>query len=703
MTARGAMLERRSGPGALLVAAALALALLPCASGCGEGAATAGPPGGAVKPRYSRGLIVLGIDGMDPSITRRLLAAGQMPNLAALLADGGQLSDFATTSPPQSPVAWSTFITGMTPAGTGIFDFIHRDPVHMAPYLSTSRTHEPDHSLTVGSFNLPLGSPDIELLRHGRAFWQVLEDHGVPATVVKIPANFPPAPSERAESMAGMGTPDLMGTYGTFQILTDDPAWKGKSLNGGVMHALDFHGGQRAQSSLAGPPSPLKASADAMSLPVELVRDRDRNVALVRLGDRDVLLKAGEWSDWEPVAFDPGLLAGDAVGMVRLYLRQVQPHFYLYVSPINLDPLDPAMPLSSPARYAADLARDVGENYSQGMPEDTKALDDGALRPPEFLAIVDRVMTETHDIIDRELDRFHGGFLFVYLSSIDQTSHVFYRSMEPDAPAADRVYRDVIPGLYRRVDQWIGEVHKRAVAKGARLVVMSDHGFAPYRTKVHLNTFLAQRGYLVTLPPDKRRAGSLGHIDWSRTQAYALGLNEVFINLRGREAHGVVAPADRAVLMQRLRRDLLSLRDPTTGATAITRIDEPDPGRFPERAPDIIVGYRRGYRSSDESALGGVGERVFETNTDQWSGDHCMDPTSVPGTLISSVPLAAMPGGRRPGLIDMAPSILGFFGIEPLPEMVGHSVWPAGGGDGDGAGAGGGAGTGANQPPARAK
>jgi hypothetical protein len=462
-----------------------------------------------------------------------------------------------------------------------------------------------------------------------------------------------------------MGTPDLLGTYGTFQLFTDDPAWRARPLSGGILHAVEFRS-DRAHSSLTGPPNPTSAGAVAMELAVEIVRDPERAVALVRLGGDDVILQPGEWTDWLPVVFDAGILGGDVPGMVRMYLRQLRP-IHLYVSPINIDPLDPVMPVSSPAAYARALAHDVGRFYTQGMPEDTKALAGGVLERDEFLAIVDRVMTETEAALDHELGRFAGGLLFVYLSSIDQTSHVFFRSLDPDAPAEDRAYADVIPSLYRRVDRWIGQVMRDA-PPGTELVVMSDHGFAPYRTKVHLGTFLAERGYLSVLPAGAHRPGPLGHIDWSRTQAYALGLNQVFLNLRGREAAGVVAPGDRDVTLARLERDLLSLTDPTTGATAVTRIDRPEPGPYAARAPDLIVGYRRGYRSSDESALGAVGDRVFEENRDTWSGDHCMDPAAVPGVVVGGAALDL--GGGRPHLRDLAPSILTYFGVA-APEALG--------------------------------
>lgn len=621
-----------------------------------------------MRTDVKRKLIVLGIDGMDPVLLAKYIDQGLVPNLAKL-AENGQFRPLATTNPPQSPVAWSTFSTGMDASGHGIYDFVHRDPHDLEPYLSTSRTEQAD-TVDVGGIVVPLSSAETHLLREGRTFWQDLEDARIPATVVKMPANFPPAESRTNESMSGMGTPDLLGTYGTFQVITDDPSLVGRSLNGGIVQAIDWSDSGLGRAALAGPPDPLSTGGQLLSMGVDVVRDHERPVALVRFGDRSVMLQPGEWSEWVPVGFDPGVLGGEIGGMVRLYLKSLRPHLSIYVSPINLDPLDPAMPVSSPDSYATELAESIGRYYTQGMAQDTKALSAGVLTDDEFLSQAQLVFDERLELLHYELDRFESGALFFYISSIDQLSHVYFRSLDPDAPAKDRAYADVIPNLYQRVDRAVGEVMAR-VGDDTDIVIVSDHGFAPYRTKVHLNTWLAQRGYLTLLPPERVQPGPLGHIDWSATQAYALGLNQLFVNLRGREASGVVPPSEREVLLRRLTRELESFRDPETGQRVVTSAVEPPRGAFIERAPDLIVGYNRGYRSSDESAMGQVGSVVLEPNTDKWSGDHCMDPRFVPGALLSTAALS----DDDMGLIDLAPSILDYFGVAPPAAMTGKVIW----------------------------
>ncbi|WP_428267422.1 alkaline phosphatase family protein [Haliangium sp.] len=662
----------RPGPraGSLAIAAIAASLLL--LGGCGGG--DDGAEIRASWPATDKRLVVLGVDGMDPELLDQYMREGRMPNLKKL-AETGSYKRLGTTFPPQSPVAWSTFITGMDAGGHGIYDFVHRDPHLLGPYLSTSRPR-PAETWHLGSWEIPnpFSNPEMELLRAGRAFWQDLEEHQVRATVMKVPANFPPADSRANESMAGMGTPDILGTYGTFQLYTDDPVLAQRRMSGGIVHAVDFGAGHRAEAVLDGMPD---GDGEALTVPIVIARDPEREAALVRVGDHAEVLTPGEWSDWIAVDFNDSLTAPALPGMVRLYLARVRPHLVLYASPTNIDPTDPIMPISAPAAYAEEVAADVGRYYTQGMPEDTKALAAGALSDDEFLHQAELVWAERMRLLDRELERFidgDGGVLFFYFSSIDQVSHVFWRTLDltlrPEHAAEDGKHPEVIPELYARVDGVIGDVIER-VGPGTDVIVMSDHGFSPYRYKVHLNTWLAQQGFLSLLPPDKVQPGPLGHIDWDNTQAYALGLNQVFINLAGREAHGAVPAEDYEVLVQNLARQLEGFRDPDTGAYVVTKAVRPGPTAFEERAPDLLVGYARGYRSSDESAVGQVGELLIEPNRDKWSGDHCMHPSHVPGVLLTNRKVTH----EAPSLLDLAPTILSYFGVTPGPELTGTPLW----------------------------
>src|SRR5262249_35622115 len=151
----------------------------------------------------SQRVIILGMDGMDPNLLKRFVAAGLMPNFQRFI-EKWHFGNLQTTMPPQSPVAWSSFITGTNPGGHGIFDFIHRDAKTFTPYLSTSRSTEGKESIKLGNWRIPLEGGHMELLRRSRPFWSHLRELDVPSTIFQIPANFPVGDSS-ANAISGMG------------------------------------------------------------------------------------------------------------------------------------------------------------------------------------------------------------------------------------------------------------------------------------------------------------------------------------------------------------------------------------------------------------------------------------------------------------------------------------------------------------------
>ncbi|MCZ6766903.1 MAG: alkaline phosphatase family protein [bacterium] len=212
---------------------------------CGFATSTAAKDGHDFK-----NVVVLGIDGMDPKLLQTYVAKGVMPNFASLMAEGSY-SELRTSVPPQSPVAWSNFITGMNPGGHGIFDFLHRDEKSYMPTFSTALVAEAEKTIKIGKWIIPLAKGRVELLRGGSAFWQELDHCKVPYTIFRIPANFPPVESD-GTNVSGMGTPDLLGTYGTFSFYTDDPAYASLDVSGGEIFTVRVHD-DRVEAELFGP------------------------------------------------------------------------------------------------------------------------------------------------------------------------------------------------------------------------------------------------------------------------------------------------------------------------------------------------------------------------------------------------------------------------------------------------------------------
>jgi len=641
--------SRRSCPGA-----GLALIAAVAAVGCG----------GASAPE--RSVIVLGFDGMDHALTRRLIDEGRLPNLARLERDGS-FGPLATSVPPQSPVAWSDFITGADAGEHGIFDFIHRDPKTMAPYFSTSTVEEAGHALRLGGWTVPLSGGSVRLLRRGEAFWETLERHGVRTTIMRIPANFPPSGTASRE-LSGMGTPDVLGTYGTFTFYTSDARrFTGVDVAGGkVIEAVPR--ANVVKTALHGPPNPFRTRREIVTAPLTVYLDPELPAARLEIGDEAAVLRAGEWSDWVPVRFRLAPTQSLAT-ICRFYLKSVRPTFQLYASPLNIDPLDPALPISTPPSFAAELAAAGGRFYSQGMPEDTKAFAAGVLSADEFLAQARIAGEEVAAQYRLLLDRFAGGLLFYYFGNADQTQHMFFRAMDPGHPAYDAArdapYRDVIPGVYASFDAIVGHTLAR-IGPETTLIVMSDHGFTSWRRSLNLNAWLRDAGYLAVRDARLRHdPGMLANVDWSRTRAYGFGLNGLYVNLAGRERWGIVPEAGRAPLLAEISARLLAAVDPATGAPAVAAVYTSErtfaDGGARGLGPDAVVGYAKGTRCSDASALGELTPEVFSDNTGEWSGDHCMDPAAVPGILATNRRLAR----AAPRLRDVGAAILAELGVAP--------------------------------------
>ncbi len=624
-------------------------------------------------------LLVIGIDGMDPQLLERFMAEGKMPNFSALAARGS-FTRLGTSIPPQSPVAWSNLITGMDPGGHGIFDFIHRDPATLEPYLSTSRVEPAKHVLPLGSWRLPLSSGATLLLRHGKSFWEILDARGIPSVVYRMPANFPPVKTH-ARTFSGMGTPDLLGTYGTFSFYTDDLFVAAGPVNGGHVYPIKLENG-RIQAKLYGPYNTLRKGEPQASLDFAVFVDPGEPVAKIVLPDHEVFLREGEWSPWVRVEFELLPVLASVRGICRFYLKEAHPGFKLYVSPVNLDPADPALPLSTPEKYSRELAQELGPFHTLGIAEDTKALSGGYLTDDEYLQQARLVLDEQLRAFDYELARFRAGLFFFYFSSLDLNSHMFWRTLNEQHPAGSdplaEKHASVLEQFYIAMDLALGKALER-LDERTTLLVLSDHGFAPYLRSFNLNAWLQQKGYLALKEGATPGAGSAAgdffkDVDWSRTRAYGLGLNGLYLNLSGREKQGIVHPgAEADALLAELVRELLAVRDPTSPMPVITRVDratEVYSGPFVPQAPELLIGYNRGYRAGWGTVLGGISAEVFEDNLDPWSGDHCMDYTLVPGVILSNRKLAA----TAPSLTDIAPTILAEFGVAKPPQMKGASV-----------------------------
>ena len=640
-----------------LAAASAAIVGLAALLGCGGS-----PP--------ERRIIVLGFDGMDYDLTRRLMDEGRLPNLARLAGEG-TFAKLETAVPPASPVAWSNFITGMDAGGHGIFDFVHRDPATLLPYASDSTAGEEGFTLKIGNYQFPLTGGGYESLRQGTPFWSVLEDHGIESWVLRMPANYPTSELATRE-LSGMGTPDLNGAS-FFSYYTSELFYPTEGITGGEVFEWDVYDNM-AEQKLYAPENPLLIESERMTVDFRVFLDPSVGAAKFEVGEEgdavEFVLKVGEWSDWVPVEFE--LLPIQSLhGICRFYLKSIEPELEVYVTPINYDPMAPDAPISTPPDYAVHLAERSGRFYTQGMPEDTKAFTEGVLAFESFLEQARSAGAEIRDQYDQVLDEWLGssaGFLFYYTGNVDQLSHAAWAAMDPGHPAYDEAiygpHADLIPSLYEGLDAIVGETLER-MGDDTTLIVMSDHGFSSWRRSFNLNTWLVENGFMALKNPDlEEDPGFFQNVDWSRTKAYGMGINGLYINLRGRERDGTVEPTERKAVMDELARALLATVDPVTGAPAVTKVYAREEiyrhrGTI-EIGPDIQMGYAKGTRGSGKGALGDIEPEWIRDNLDDWTGDHIMDHESVPGVLFTSRPLAR----EAPSLDTLGAAVIAELGID---------------------------------------
>lgn len=647
------------------------------------------------NPPAGPGVFVLGVDGMDPVILQRMIDEGKMPNFAKLAKDGA-FQPLGTSNPPQSPVAWSNFVTGLDPGGHGIYDFVHRDPATYLPISSaTPPISDPGTFVEVDGWYIPvIPGDDVVNNRTGTPWWDALKAVGVDVEVYRIPGNYP-APESDAKTLSGMGTVDMRGGYGQYSWYTDQPLPPGH-LKGDIQKVsvedYDLDGvGDTVKATLKGAPDifhlapgALPGETDYLTVPVTVALDPESDTALITAGGAQAVVREGEWTDWMMVDFDAlpmGMMP--LGGGVRFYAKQLRPGFELYASPVNLSAVAPPQPISTPDDFATDLAEALGgQYYTQGMPEETNALKDGTFDDDDYQKQVALVQEDAENALDIALARFRpGDATFFYLSDVDLQCHMLWRHKDPkyaDAPAhpafdaaSAAAHADDIEGYYTNVDRLLGEL-RHGLPEDTLVLVMSDHGFQPFTRKVHLNTWLQQNGWLTL--KDGKTTGSLhADVDWSKTRAYAMGFNAVYLNVQGREAEGIVPVADVDAVEAELSAAILGITDPKDGKKAVLRVDrglEIYHGDRVKEAPDLVIGYDKGYGHSDESTLGELPELVIEDNTSRWSGNHLMAPEVVPGVILANRPLTA----SGYDLTDVTATLLAWYGVAPLPGMTGEAL-----------------------------
>ena len=632
----------------------------------------------------TRQVVVLGFDGCDPDLAAKWMAEGKLPNLSHL-AQTGAFRTLGTTNPPESPVAWATFATGLNPGGTGIFDFLKRDPKTYLPQLALVSRQKPKFLFHW----FPIEGPKVTNERHGLPFYAAAADAGYKTTVLRMPLEFPPTKVPGGKLWAGLGVPDIRGTWGTFFYFGSELSpWGATDTEFGgklVRLEVDDH---HAHGEIEGPVDPTADEFTRVSVPIDFDTEPGKNTVTIHLNGQQETLEAGHWSRWFRVKFRVNaFLSVSAIS--KFYALEVSPDLRVYMSPLNIDPESPVLPVSYPADYTKELVKKHGLIKTIGWWHDTWALNEEKIDEGVFLEDLFSTMKSLEGITLDELKNDPPSLMVSIFTSTDSVSHMFYRLIDPQHPRYDPAlaakYGDAILRVYEQMDKVVGEV-ERAMKPGATLIIVSDHGFHTWRKGFNTNTWLVKNGYMVLKNPNAQgkeynldqlfgKGSFFPNVDWSRTRAYAVGLGQIYLNERGREAHGIVSPGEDADnLAEEIKAKLLSYRDPDTHQPVLEDVylgKEIFHGAYMAEAPDLQLDFEPGYRTSWQTSLGAIPPGIVVPNTKKWSGDHCAsDPKDTGGIFFSNQRVA----DDQPHIQDIAPTVLKLLDVQPPEPLDGHAL-----------------------------
>jgi predicted AlkP superfamily phosphohydrolase/phosphomutase len=654
--------------------------------------------------RARQRVFVLGFDGMDPTLARKWMDEGKLPNLKRL-SEEGTFAKLETTQPSESPVAWASFATGVNPGKHNIYDFLSRDlQTYMPDPAMGTRREPPEFKWGF----LPVKAPQVLSTRGGTSFWKHASADGIKSIVLTVPMNWPADDIHHGAILGGLPLGDIRGTLGTFNYWATDLSSfeEGNTEFGGWLKRLLFDGGV-AQPLLKGPDNPILrqeerelqakkkkagsltdketqrldeiANNKSVDIPFTVKWTENAGRAQIDVQGTHLDLKAGDWSAWVPLTFKFNVLV-KAHGMTQFHVIRADNELQVYASPVNLDPRDPPIPISAPPGYSKELAGQIGLYRTLGWAEATMALNEGRLDEADFMYDANKAMDDRERIFLKNLETDDWDLFVAAIETTDRVSHMMWRLIDPKHPLYDAAlaakYGDSIEKIYRRADDLVGRIQAK-LPPGTAYFVMSDHGFHSFRRGVNLNTWLVQNGYMDfhgEAGQKKGLADLFGRgkffegVDWSRTRAYALGLGQIYFNLRGREGQGIVSSgAEYKALQDEMAAKLVQLEDPDTGEPvmrAVYKRDDIYTGEYLQYAPDLQAGFNDGYRVGWQDTLGQITRAVVENNNRKWSGDHCATAAEISGGVLFS---NRKIGTGTPHIIDLSPTILKLLDV-PLPS-----------------------------------
>lgn len=547
--------------------------------------------------------LIIGLDAFDPTFFEKLHTQGKTPNLSKLVQAGGY-SRFGVSDPPQSEVSWTSIATGKNPGEHGMFDFVHRNPANYSLQVSLLPTQK---SLLGLQFVSPYNT---------RTIFDEAVEQGYPATSMWWPATFPAKQASPVQTIPGLGTPDILGRLGVGSYFSVE-SFPEDSNRKTAVRSLTSKSKTKFTGLLEGP---AKKNGNVT---VEFELEIQENSITLQVAKQKLNLKVGEWGEIFEVPFSVGF--GMSVKAIsRPILLNTNP-VAIYFLPLQLHPLGSPWPYATPKNFIQDQWKNQGPFLTLGWAQDTTALNEEIINDEQFLKLCEMIDDERERVLNHSLSTFDEGLLACVFDSLDRVQHMFFKGRE-----------DVIESWYIRLDKLVGRIlEKASQKKNLRVLVMSDHGFGNFDYKVHLNKWLVDSGYMKT---KNASSSDLKDVDWTQTQAYALGLNSLYLNIANREGNGIVSENDAPNLLAKIKANLLQWQgadNKSVVQNALIRT-EAFQGSLASYGPDMFIGYKPPYRGSAETGLGQWRSEAIEKNTEHWEADHCFDSKAVSGVIFST-------------------------------------------------------------------
>lgn len=576
--------------------------------------------------------ILIGFDAFDPKVFERLHGQGKLPNLGKMVSSGGY-QRFNVSNPAQSEVSWTSIATGLNPGGHGLFDFVHRNPKNYSLHVSLLPT-------TQGVLGTQFAQP-----HQSQTIFDHAVENGYPASALWWPAMFPARQTSLVNMIPGLGTPDILGRLGTnYYFTVDTESFAQNELKTQIEPLTKSAGGDYV-GLLKGP----LRKQDGELAPTEIefkLQMLDETTSQLQIQKQSIDLQLDQWSPIFEVSFKLGMMVS-VKAVTRVMLKKMDGKFGLYMLPLQIHPMHSPWPYASPANFMKKTWKTNGPFLTLGWPQDTTGLEEDFITDDQFLQLCDSIVESREQVFMRQLAGFEEGVLGIVFDTLDRVQHMFWRDRQ-----------DVIDSWYIKLDGLFGRVVDEAIPLGddTRIMMVSDHGFASFDHKVNLNRVLQEQGYLKT--QQGQTAGGLEDVDWSETQAYALGLNSIYLNLAGREGQGVVPVDQIGNTIDKIKTSLKNVNGPD-GKTVFENVyagSEVFEGKLVAEAPDVMLGYAPGFRASAETGLGKWVSEAIEPNKDHWGADHCIDPAMVQGVLFSNHGLKDLP---NPSYKDIPQLVVG--------------------------------------------